>query len=52
MEEKIKSKKPKRKLTRKEAIRKGNRDFRNMAKQLAKTMNAGDFKKAGEKNEK
>lgn len=49
MEEKIKNKKPKRKLTRKEAIRKGNRDFRTMAKQLAKTMNAGDFKNVGDK---
>lgn len=38
MSEKIKKKK--KPLTRKEAIRKSNKDFRSMARQLAKTMNA------------
>lgn len=49
MTEKVKSKKPKRKLTRKEAIRKGNKDFRNMARELARTMNAKDFNDANKK---
>lgn len=44
MNEKIKTKKAKRPLTKKEAIRKGNKDFRNMARQLAKTMNADNNK--------
>ena len=49
MTEKIKSKKTKRPLTRKEAIRKGNKDFRLLARQLAKTMNAGEFRDVSEK---
>jgi len=44
MSEEIKKKKTKRPLTRKEAIRKGNKDFRNMARALAKTMNTEGFK--------
>lgn len=36
----MKSKKIKRKLTRKEAIKKGNKDFRSFARELAKSMNA------------
>jgi len=47
MTEKIKSKKIKRKLTRKEAIKKGNKEFKNFTRQLAKTMNAPDFKNIG-----
>jgi hypothetical protein len=39
MTEKIKSKKPKRKLTRKEAIKKGNKEFKNFTRELAKSMN-------------
>ena len=38
MIEKVKSKKPKRRLTRKEAIKKGNKEFRSFAKDLAKSM--------------
>ncbi len=49
MAEEIKRKKIKRPLTRKEAIRKGNKDFRLMARQLAKTMNSPDFKESEKK---
>ncbi len=45
MTEKIKSKKPKRKLTRKEAIKKGNKEFRIFARDLAKSMNIVPDKK-------
>ena len=46
-------KKVKRPLTRKEAIRKGNKDFRAMARELAKTMNAKEFNVGGnDKNKK
>ena len=45
-------KKTKRPLTRKEAIRKGNKDFRNMARELAKTMNAKPFIDASEDKKK
>lgn len=47
----IKSKKPKRKLTRKEAIKKGNKEFKNFTRELAKSMNASGFKEIG-KNKK
>jgi len=49
MIEEIKKKKPKRKLTRKEAIKKGNKEFKSFTRELAKTMNAPDFKGVGKK---
>ena len=39
-EEKSKVKKKKRVLTRKEAIRKGNKDFRSFSRELARQMNS------------
>jgi hypothetical protein len=45
MTEEIKKKKPKRKLTRKEAIKKGNKEFKSFTRELAKTMNSVDLKK-------
>jgi len=45
MAEEIKIKKPKRKLTRKQAIKKGNKEFKNFTRELAKSMNLADSNK-------
>jgi hypothetical protein len=45
MTEEIKIKKPKRKLTRKQAIKKGNKEFKNFTRELAKSMNLADAQK-------
>ncbi|NTW27176.1 MAG: hypothetical protein HGA36_02535 [Candidatus Moranbacteria bacterium] len=42
MTEEIKKKKPKRKLTRKQAIKKGNKEFKNFTRELAKSMNLAE----------
>ncbi len=39
-EDKIKPKKKKRVLTRKEAIRKGNKEFKSFTRELARSMNS------------
>jgi hypothetical protein len=45
MTEKMKRKKPKLKLTRKEAIKKGNKEFKHFARELAKSINIDEVKK-------
>ena len=48
-----KAKKGKQKLTRKEAIRKGNKEFRSFARELVKSMNASEkSKESNSKNKK
>ena len=49
MIEKIKSKKPKRKLTRKEAIKKGNKEFKSFTRELAKSMDLAESGKLKKK---